>query len=135
MKDLRQFLKFFRRNANGIAVRYGGPVFLVGSACTSFKPNDYDIICVLTDAEMRRNFGPTYVDGRHKTLETLYDYAEWETLVAYYELKSSRLQSARMCVPVDFKIQTVFEARESGKYKGKPSIRCDGLPDWVFAVK
>ena len=129
--SLKTFLEQFQRNANGIATRYGGPVFLVGGACTGHV-NDWDIICVLSHEEMRRNFGPSYGKDGRRSLNYLFQYAEWETKKAYYELKTSRLMSKRMCLMIDFKIQSVNEAR-SKTYLGKPSVRCDGLEDWVFA--
>ncbi len=126
-----KFLEFFRRSANGLAIRYGGPVFLVGGACTG-PANDWDIVCVLSHESMRRNFGESYgEDGNTRTLANLYDYAEWEHKLAYYEMKVNRIMSKRFGVTIDFKVQSVKEAYSS-THKGKPSIRCDSLPDHFF---
>lgn len=53
--DLERFKKDIRRWANGTAARFGGQVYLVGSALTEEDPRDWDIRVVITDEAARAN--------------------------------------------------------------------------------
>ncbi len=135
----------FRRNANGLALRYGAPVWLVGGALKDRKendpePRDYDVRIILTIPQMELLYGRCFTrsliehEGQRViafSRENLFDYDEWEWRRGYDGLKVSRIMSKRMLKPVDFQIQT---DKEAASYKELPRVRLDTAPDWVFAA-
>jgi len=134
------FLKQFRRNANGLALRYGAPVWLVGGALQQEEPRDYDVRMILTIDQLERIYGPCFTrtliehNGKRvlaRTMENLFDFDEWEWRRGYDGLKVSRIMSRRMFKPVDFQIQT---EQEAGSYSSLPRLRLDTAPDWVLAT-
>lgn len=123
------FAEVFRRNANGLAARIGGPVFLVGSALTSDTPRDLDIRVLPSDGDFARLFGaaaikPYTVDGKYPC-----DYEDWEWRRARENLKQSRIMSYRMNRNVDVQIQ---RADEAARYADSPRLRLDSAPEAFF---
>jgi len=123
------FVKMFRRNANGLAIRYGAPVWLVGGALKDPEPRDYDVRMMLPAEVLQFLYGRP-LDGS-RTRDELYEYSPWEFRRGYDNLKHSRIMSRRMQLNIDFQIQDEFEANP---YKSQQRLRLDTIPDHYFAV-
>jgi len=50
----------FRGNANHLAIAYGGPLYLVGSALTSLRPGDIDLRLLLDRADCEAMWGDAF---------------------------------------------------------------------------
>lgn len=50
----------FRNNANHLAIAYGGPLYLVGSALTSLTPGDIDLRLLLDRADCEAMWGERF---------------------------------------------------------------------------
>lgn len=133
-----KFLLRFRRNANALALRYGAPVWLVGGALRDDDPRDWDVRIILSFEDLKRAYGEPFkrmISTRQgktvimRTQDTLFDFAEWEWLRGYDNVKVSRRMSHRMCAPVDFQIQT---EQEASAWRRRQRIRLDSTPDWVL---
>lgn len=104
--------------ADRFAARYGGPVYLVGSALERVWVSDLDIRIVLDESDLYRLYGPQ---------ETrLY----WQ---CYDRLKQSRRLSRRVGCFVDLK---VLSHDEQARYATRPRRRLDSWPDsfWYAGV-
>jgi hypothetical protein len=53
----------FRGNANHLAIAYGGPLYLVGSALTSLMPGDIDLRLLLDRADCEAMWGRRFDHG------------------------------------------------------------------------
>lgn len=124
---LPKFVEEFRRNANGLALRYGGPVYLVGGALTDEAPRDYDVRIIVPRNEFNRLYDVADITKRR--VDDLYEYTSWEWRRGYDNLKQSRIMSSRMWVCVDLQIQS---EQEANNYLGKPRLRLDSAPAWVL---
>lgn len=114
------------RTACALAVRLGGPVYLVGSALTEPDPADVDVRVVLAAADLERLFGPRLVRGGR-----WWDWSEQDVRRGREQLKQSRRLSRRFGANVDLQIQTEDEARA---YAGRPALRLDSIPAAAFAA-
>jgi len=90
MDRAERFATAFRRNANRLAMAYGGPVYLVGSMLTSLKPGDVDIRIMLTREDLVLWFGEDF-DSHKDPIE--WSPAQWN--LEREQLKQSRRQSKR----------------------------------------
>ena len=107
----------FRGLANSFASRYGGPLFLVGSALSMASPADYDVRVIVESEDYRRLFGePGALSGDGEDVFTTQTWARLRE-----ELKQSRRCSRRMRCNVDFQIQVGYQA----KYRDRPALRLD----------
>lgn len=122
------FATKFRRTANELAVFYGAPIWLVGSALFEEEPRDYDVRVFLDKTEWKRLFGASSLQER--TVDDLTSYAAWEWKLGYENLKRTRILSWRMNYRVDFQIQS--DGCVTAFYKSKSRIRLDTAPDWVL---
>lgn len=113
------------RTANAFACRYGGPLYLVGSALREARPGDYDVRLVLGDRDMVRLFGE-----RRLMADRWWDWTEQDHRRGREQLKQSRRLSRRFNCNVDFQIQTLLEA---SRYRG-PRLRLDTVANAVFEV-
>jgi hypothetical protein len=106
-----------------LASRYGGPLYLVGSALWEPDPHDYDIRCVMGEADLLRWFGPDSdsLDDHFMTRR------EW--LWLREELKRSRRLSRSLRKPIDFQLQTEATA---ARYADRWRLRLDSCPPEFF---
>lgn len=121
-KTYENFALYFQMQANALAMKYGGPVYLVGGALTQENPRDYDIRIVITNQDCTRLFGerePT----RHIT--DFWSEAEWRQRSE--GLKQSRLLYSRVNYRLDVQIQNEDEA---SRYKDEARIRLDSATDY-----
>lgn len=132
-RDLAEmFALRFRSNANSLAMAYGGPVWLVGSALTSLDPGDIDIRIVLTHADSVEMFGK---DCHQYGIE--WSVGRWR--VEREQLKQSRRQTRRWkggAHPTHvrrFDIQFVFcSPIEMFEIGDRPRLRLDTCPASYF---
>jgi hypothetical protein len=110
--------------ANGLAARYGGPLYLVGSALWLSEPNDFDVRVVLSEHDADRLFGEVkpveWIDG-------IPIQPQWMRILRE-ELKQGRRAARVLGVNVDFQFQS-FERfiRQDG-----PRLRLDSHPKFFF---
>lgn len=120
-KPYENFVRYFQRCANGLAMRFGGKVYLVGGAVTEPKPRDYDVRVVVSQLDFLRLFG---FPAKEYRIENQWGEAEWNR--AAENLKQSREAfiycHALDCRNVDVQIQTVAEANG---HLDKPRVRID----------
>jgi ribonucleotide monophosphatase NagD (HAD superfamily) len=112
-----EFATKFEVTANAVAARYGGKVYLVGSALSKKNPRDYDVRVVIEDDDFRRLFG--WNDEKA---------ADWAA--RYDQLKNSRQFSMEMALNIDFQVQKKSDARFYGRQR--PKMRLDKAPDDFF---
>lgn len=113
------FPQAFLKHANFLVVRYGAPVWLVGGALENKHIRDIDIRVELTQDQFFRLYGG-YERGAR-------DFEEWEWNWGYDCLKQSIHLNCWGGAPVDFQTQLI-----SNGYSGKPKLRLDTAPDWIF---
>lgn len=126
----------FQRTANSLAIRYGGKVYLVGSALTKEAPRDYDIRIIIPQRERRRQFGETGLyrleDGTltetNRSNMDAWSTAKWRQ--SYEGLRRNR-EMEEMGFVYPFDIQIMDEAMDVN-FKKHPRIRMDAMPDeWI----
>lgn len=107
-KPYERFVRCIQQTANSLAMRYGGPVYLVGGALTEEVPNDYDVRLVIGHRDWTRLFGQLAGGDRRGN----WSEADWRR--AYNNLKQSRELAMYLrgmpCRNVDFQIQLTSEA-------------------------
>lgn len=122
----------FRGNANHLAIAYGGPVYLVGSALTSLTPGDIDIRLLLDRVDCEAYWGRRFDHGD----------LEWSAgKIARYreELKQSRRLTRRWkggALPsgvrrFDFQFQSALFTDAEDRHPAmpdKPFLRLDVIP-------
>jgi len=126
----------FQGMANSLAMRYGGKVYLCGSALTRSDPRDYDIRIVISQKERKRQFGEIgwyrMPDGSlvdiHRSNMNAWSTARWKQ--SYEGVKSNR-DLADRGYDYPFDVQIMDEAMDV-HFKDKPRIRMDAMPDeWI----
>lgn len=111
------------RTACAFATRYGGPVYLVGSALREERPGDFDVRLVLDERDLVRLFGE-----RRIVQDRWWDWTEQDHQRGREQLKQSRRLARRFRCNVDFQFQSLAEAaRHAG-----PRLRLDTVPDATF---
>src|ERR1044071_2140254 len=63
LEQAEAFALRFRNNANHLAIAYGGPLYLVGSALTSLVPGDIDLRLLLDRADCEAMWGEYFDHG------------------------------------------------------------------------
>ncbi len=116
------FVLRFGSQANSLATKYGGKVWLVGGALREGNPRDYDVRIVIGDQDWLRLFREAYETSVCEWLPQ-----HWAR--ARDNLKQSRLMSLRMCENVDVQIQ---HASEVEKYALEMKVRLDSAEDEFF---
>lgn len=119
------FSRSAARTACAFATRYGGPVYLVGSALREERPGDFDVRLVLDERDLVRLFGE-----RRIVQERWWDWTEQDQRRGREQLKQSRRLSRRFRCNVDFQFQSKLEAE---RYAG-PKLRLDTVPAATFEV-
>ena len=121
------FARTFQGLASSLTSRYGGPIYLVGSALVKPAPlaGDYDVRVLLENADIERLFGTdlSYAEG------DLTSVRRWRWLRE--ELKQARRMSRAMRVNIDFQFQ---HAQHQARYAGKPRLRLDKATDEYLAA-
>jgi hypothetical protein len=113
--------------ANALAARYGGPVYLVGSALALPDPHDFDLRVVLAEVDMARLFGRD--DATDARVGIDHGSRAWRRMRE--QLKQSRRFSRLMRVNIDLQVQTAAEAL---RYADRPLLRLDRAPAGFFAA-
>lgn len=125
----------FRGNANHLAIAYGGPLYLVGSALTSLAPDDIDLRLLLDREDCVAMWGEHFDHGG----------IEWSPgKIARHreELKQSRRLTRRWkggagigdyVRRFDFQFQpALFSSVDPDRHpimrEGKPFLRLDSIP-------
>lgn len=124
-KPYEQFFKGFQMHANSLAMYFGGPVYLVGSALVETRPRDHDVRVVIGEQDRDRLFGE--INGT-TVLTNQWCRAIWEQ---HYEgLKQSRaLQGFASMWRIDLQVQSEAQAR---RHFAKERLRLDASPDkWL----
>jgi len=111
----------FQASANGLAVKFGGTVWLVGSALVRESPRDYDVRVIISERDRLRLFGKVDTE---LSVNDQWSRAEW--LQRTESLKQSRRMSDRYRKNIDVQIQTEEEAK---RYVDDPAVRLDSAPD------
>ena len=126
----------FQGTANSLAIRYGGKVYLTGSALTKKNPRDIDIRIIISQKERRRQFGEIgkyrLPDGSlvevHRSNMDTWSQSRWKQ--SYEGVKSNR-DAADRGYDYPFDIQIMDEAMDAN-FKDHPRIRMDAMPDeWI----
>lgn len=134
------FAKIFHGNANGLAMAYGAPVYLVGSMLTGESPGDIDIRCTITREDLDALFG--------ENADCLgSEWAPARFRRSREELKQSRrltrrflsneTRRARWGARFDFQFQVVLFSDIDGEpvgHEGKPRLRLDKVPRDYFGA-
>jgi hypothetical protein len=63
LEQAETFALRFRGNANHLAIAYGGPLYLVGSALTSLTPGDIDLRLLLDRTDCEAMWGEKFDHG------------------------------------------------------------------------
>lgn len=119
----------FRANANSLAMAYGGPLYLVGSALTSPEPGDIDLRLCMEREDMETLFG-----GDFDAHGIDWSPAKWRRVRE--ELKQSRRLTRRWrgggpAWRFDFQFQCTLFSDFDGlpiMPEGKPFLRLDTAP-------
>lgn len=103
-----------------MAVRFGVPVYLVGSSLTDDNPRDVDLSIVLPDDEFTARYGDVqrwdYETWGIAWGEECQRWAEDQVKLTRHLVKGYRMN-------VDLKIEPLFRAQAI--YQGKPRVRLD----------
>lgn len=121
--------KAFRGQANGLALLYGGPLYLVGSMLTSTHPADIDLRLMIERSDLELWFGDD-PDGVGP------DWNEASLARFREELKQSRRMTRRwrrsQHAPrrIDFQFQTCLFSDDTGEpiQNDRPRLRLDVVP-------
>ena len=127
-----EFAARFLGNANSLAISYGGPLYLVGSALTSLTPGDIDLRLLLDRADCEAMWGERFDHGD----------LEWSfgKLARHREeLKQSRRLTRRWrggagfggARRFDFQFQTALFTDAEDRHpvmQDKPYLRLDAIP-------
>lgn len=119
-----RFCLSFVGQANQLAARYGGPVYLVGSALTCETPSDFDVRVIITQADADRLYGTDTT----RTLEAVWSMQSWR--MAYDALKQSRRSTRAYAGMATIDVQ--IQVGEQDCYKDKPRRRLDQAPAWLW---
>lgn len=129
----------FRSAANHLAIAYGGPLFLVGSAITSRAPGDIDLRLCLDRVDMVTLWGEAFDKND-------FEWSPGKLLRHREELKQSRrltrgwgslLLHMLGTNRVDFQFQCGLFSDIDGlpiMHEGKPNLRLDAIPLDYFAA-
>jgi hypothetical protein len=102
------------------AVRFGAPVYLVGSTLTEDAPRDVDISIVLSDEDFAGRYGDVQQwDSEMYGIE----WGEARQRWAEDQVKLTRHLVTGYRMNVDLKIEPIFRA--AAIYQGKPRVRLD----------
>lgn len=111
-----------------MAVRFGAPVYLVGSSLTDADARDVDISIVLPDEEFAARYGDVQQWDRELWgTEWGAERQRW----AEDQVKLARHLVRAYRINVDLKIEPDFRA--AAIYAGKPRVRLDSIaavPEW-----
>lgn len=140
LQSAESFASIFQGQANGLAMMFGGPLYLVGSMLTSAEPGDIDIRCMLTREDAEAMFGEDA--GRVG--------AEWspaQFALHREELKQSRRLTRRWGARwqpkhhsrIDFQFQLGLMSDVDGlpifgDADARPRLRLDKVPTSYFAA-
>ena len=142
LEQAEAFALRFRNNANHLAIAYGGPLYLVGSALTSLVPGDIDLRLLLDRADCEAMWGE-YFDHGCPPGEI---YGEWSAgkLARHREeLKQSRRLTRRWrggaglggARRFDFQFQPALFTDSEDRHpvmRDQPSLRLDTIPMGVL---
>lgn len=130
-ETVRGFVFMFQGEANGLALMFGAPLFLVGSALTSTDPGDIDLRMIITADDAVAMFGPEAHQAR----------VEWKWShfkMAREELKQSRRLTKRWrhiwTHDAERPMRFDFQFQIGDKHPTKPKCRLDKVPDEMFAA-
>jgi hypothetical protein len=119
----------FRKQANGLAMMYGAPLFLVGGALREHRPYDVDIRIPLQEHDIDRLFGTDNDMPKDAAGEAdIYDHSVRDWRWMREELKQSRRLSRQWSERFDFQ----FQHAERFWRCDMPRIRLDSVPRWTF---
>lgn len=122
----------FRDNANYLAIAYGGPLYLVGSALTSLAPGDIDLRLLLDRADCEAMWGRRF---DHLDL----NWSQGKIARHREELKQSRRLTRRWrggallggVRRFDFQFEPALFSDDADRHpimRDKPSMRLDTIP-------
>lgn len=132
LEQAEMFALRFRNNANHLAIAYGGPLYLVGSALTSLTPGDIDLRLLLDRVDCEAMWGEKFDHGD-------LDWSPGKLARHREELKQSRRLTRRWrggafngVRRFDFQFQTGLFTDAADRHPvmpdDKPFLRLDVIP-------
>src|SRR5882672_2964033 len=132
IEQAETFALRFRGNANHLAIAYGGPLYLVGSALISLTPGDIDLRLLLDRADCEAMWGRRF---DHSDIE----WSHGKIARHREELKQSRRLTRRWlggaglwgALRFDFQFQTGLFTDDGDRHPvmpEKPFLRLDTIP-------
>lgn len=132
LEQAENFALRFRNNANHLAIAYGGPLYLVGSALTSLTPGDIDLRLMLLREDAEAMWGERF---DHSDL----DWSAGKIARHREELKQSRRLTRRWkggagfagARRFDFQFQSALFTDAEDRHPvmpDKPLLRLDTIP-------
>lgn len=132
LEQAEAFAARFRNNANSLAIGFGGPLYLVGSALTSLTPGDIDLRLLLERDDCEAMWGERFDHGD-------LDWSPGKLARHREELKQSRRLTRRWrggagfsgVRRFDFQFQSALFTDSEDRHPvmhDKPFLRLDAIP-------
>ena len=132
IEQAETFALRFRGNANHLAIAYGGPLYLVGSALISLTPGDIDLRLLLDRADCEamwgRRFDHSDIEWSHGKIARHREELKQSRRLTRRWLGGAGLGGARR---FDFQFQTGLFTDDGDRHPvmpEKPFLRLDTIP-------